>query len=96
MTASAPTSIIVDVTHDAVDFISTVDTPSIWELNIWYHTLNVGFRTRISGETDFPCIIEERVGLGRSYARSTGSWLIAPGWRRYGLGAATSPTGGAT
>ena len=31
---------IVDVTHDAVDFISTVDTPSIWELNIWYHTLN--------------------------------------------------------
>lgn len=60
---------IVDVTHDAVDFISTVDTPSVWELNIWYHTLNSGFRTRISGETDFPCIYGERVGLGRSYVR---------------------------
>ena len=44
---------IVDVVHDAVDFISTVDTPAVWELNIWYHTLNCGFRTRISGETDF-------------------------------------------
>ncbi len=68
---------IVDVTHEvpgpggklvpAVDFISTVDTPYVWELNIWYHTLNVGFRTRISGETDFPCIYGEKVGLGRSY-----------------------------
>jgi hypothetical protein len=60
---------IVDVTHDAVDFISTVDTPAHWELNIWYHTLNAGFRTRISGETDFPCIYGDRVGLGRSYVR---------------------------
>src|SRR5262245_46746491 len=58
---------LVDVAHDACDFISTVDTPSIWELNIWYHTLNCGFRARISGETDFPCIYGERVGLGRSY-----------------------------
>jgi hypothetical protein len=73
---------IVDVTHEvpgpdgkpvrAVDFISTVDTPSLWELNIWYHTLNVGFRTRISGETDFPCIYGERVGLGRSYVKLDG------------------------
>ena len=63
---------IVDVAHDAVDFISTVDTPSVWELNIWYHTLNCGFRTRISGETDFPCIFGERVGLGRVYARIDG------------------------
>ena len=58
---------VVDVTHDAVDFISTVDTPPVWELNIWYHTLNAGFRARISGETDFPCIYGDRVGLGRSY-----------------------------
>ena len=36
---------IVDVVHDAVDFISTVDTPAPWELNIWYHTLNCGYRT---------------------------------------------------
>ncbi len=58
---------IVAVTHDACDFISTVDTPAIWELNIWYHTLNCGYRTRISGETDYPCIYGERVGLGRIY-----------------------------
>lgn len=60
---------IVDVVHDAVDFISTVDTPAPWELNIWYHTLNCGYRCRISGETDFPCIYGERVGLGRSYVK---------------------------
>jgi len=64
---------IVDVTHDAVDFISTVDTPYVWELNIWYHTLNCGFRTRISGETDFPCIYGERVGLGRVYCKLDGA-----------------------
>jgi len=63
---------IVDVAHGVVDFISTVDTPSVWELNIWYHTLNSGFRTRISGETDFPCIYGERVGLGRSYVKLDG------------------------
>jgi hypothetical protein len=60
---------IVDVTHDAVDFISAVDTGLVWELSIWYHTLNCGFSTRISGETDFPCIYGERVGLGRSYVK---------------------------
>ncbi|MGI8745758.1 MAG: CehA/McbA family metallohydrolase [Bryobacteraceae bacterium] len=60
---------IVTVTQNLVDFISTVDTPYAWELNIWYHTLNVGYRTRISGETDFPCIYDDRVGLGRSYVR---------------------------
>jgi len=63
---------IVDVTHGAVDIISAVDTPYVWELNIWYHTLNVGFRTRISGETDFPCIYDDRVGLGRSYVKVDG------------------------
>jgi hypothetical protein len=74
---------IVDVTYpDTVDFISTVDTPYIWELNIWYHTLNVGFRTRISGETDFPCITDARVGQGRVYAKVDGplrysAWLDA-------------------
>ena len=58
---------IVDVAHDVVDFISTVDTPFLYELNIWYHTLNCGFRTRVSGETDFPCMSDGRVGAGRSY-----------------------------
>ncbi|WP_200836540.1 CehA/McbA family metallohydrolase [Roseiconus lacunae] len=60
---------IVTAAHDVCDFISAVDTPAIWELNIWYHVLNCGFRTRISGETDFPCIYGERVGLGRSYVQ---------------------------
>lgn len=60
---------VVDVTHDVVDFISAVDTPIIWELSVWYHTLNCGFDARISGETDFPCIYGERVGLGRSYVK---------------------------
>lgn len=60
---------IVDVVHGACDFISAVDTPVIWELNIWYHTLNTGYQCRISGETDFPCIYGERVGLGRSYVK---------------------------
>ncbi len=63
---------IVGVTQNLVDFISTVDTPYAWELNIWYHTLNAGYRARISGETDFPCIYGERVGLGRSYVRERG------------------------
>jgi hypothetical protein len=71
---------IVDVTHpETVDFISTMDTPYLWELNIWYHTLNVGFRTRISGETDFPCITDARVGQGRVYAKIDGL-LSYSGW----------------
>jgi hypothetical protein len=60
---------IVDVAHDACDFISAVDTPAIWELNIWYHTLNCGYTCRISGETDFPCIYGDKVGLGRAYVK---------------------------
>src|SRR5207244_4792164 len=70
---------IVDITHEvsgpdgkstpAVDFISTVDTDCTAELNMWYHTLNAGFRVRASGETDFPCIYGERVGIGRSYVK---------------------------
>jgi len=60
---------IVDVAHGVCDFISAVDTPSVWELNIWYHTLNCGYTCRISGETDFPCIYGEKVGLGRAYVK---------------------------
>ena len=53
--------------------MSTIDTvPVNQELNIWYHTLNCGFRTRISGETDFPCIYGDRVGMGRSYVKLDG------------------------
>jgi hypothetical protein len=87
---------VVDVTHEgAVDFISTADTPAPWELNIWYHTLNGGFRTRVSGETDFPCITHDRVGQGRSYGKIDGrltydSWLEAVRAGRTSLGDARS------
>ncbi len=60
---------IVDTVLGVCDFISAVDTPVHYELNIWYHTLNSGTTTRISGETDFPCIYGERVGLGRAYVK---------------------------
>ncbi len=73
---------IVDVTHDAVDFISAADTPWPFELSIWYHANNAGFRTKLSGETDFPCITGERVGQGRVYAKLDGplefdAWLAS-------------------
>ena len=85
--------------HDACDFISAVDTPAVWELNIWYHTLNCGFTTRISGETDFPCIYGERVGLGRSYVKLAGRAsrsTSTPGWMGSATAAATAATGSRT
>lgn len=73
---------VVNVTHEvpgvngklvpAVDFYALTDTPHTWELNMWYHTLNAGFRTRASGETDFPCMYGDRVGMGRSYVKLDG------------------------
>ncbi len=71
---------IVDVVHDAVEFISSVDTPAPWELKIWYHTLNCGYRARLSGETDFPCIYGERVGLGRVYVKLADGQLDFDRW----------------
>ncbi len=58
---------VVTVTQGLIDFYSAGDTPANWELNMWYHTLNCGFRPRLSGETDFPCIYDERVGIARTY-----------------------------
>ncbi|MDX1968597.1 MAG: CehA/McbA family metallohydrolase, partial [Planctomycetaceae bacterium] len=60
---------VVTAANGVCDFISAVDTPSIWELNVWYHTLNCGVRSRISGETDLPCIYGDKVGLGRIYVK---------------------------
>jgi hypothetical protein len=69
---------VVDVTEpNAVDFLSIGDTPIVWELSSWYHTLNLGFRTRIAGETDFPCITDARVGQARSYVQVTGPLTYA-------------------
>ena len=70
---------IVTVTQGVVDFFSAGDTPAPWELNMWYHTLNCGFRPRLSGETDFPCIFDEKVGIARSYFK-TGDGLNYPGY----------------
>ncbi len=71
---------IVDVTHTvpgpdgrpvrAVDFFSTMDTTREVEWNMWYHALNCGLPIVASGETDFPCISGERVGIGRVYVKA--------------------------
>jgi hypothetical protein len=61
---------VVAVTQGLVDFYSAGDTYLTNELNMYYHSLNCGFRTRLSGETDFPCISDLRVGLARSYFKS--------------------------
>lgn len=63
---------IVTVTAGLVDFISTVSSMPAAELNIWYHTLNAGYRTRIAGETDWPCVYDENMGMGRSYVKLAG------------------------
>ena len=61
---------LVDITHgDLVDFISGCDLWPFVELNLWYHSLNCGFRASFAGETDFPCLSDEHVGGGRSYVR---------------------------
>lgn len=56
----------------AIDFLATMNTDRVAEWNIWYHVLNCGYRPRVSGETDFPCISGERVGKGRVYVRQRG------------------------
>jgi hypothetical protein len=73
---------IMNVTHQvpgpdgspvpAVDFISTMNTDRTAEWNMWYQVLNAGLRVRASGETDFPCITGERVGIGRVYVKLDG------------------------
>ena len=50
------------------DFISAMDTERVQEWNCWYHLLNCGFPLKVSGETDFPCVTDSRVGQGRVYA----------------------------
>ena len=61
---------LVDITHQGlVDFISGCDLWPFVELNLWYHSLNCGFRIPFAGETDFPCLSDEHVGGGRSYVK---------------------------
>ncbi len=64
---------LVDITHPGViDFISGCDLWPFAELNVWYHTLNCGYLSAFAGETDFPCLTDECVGGGRTYARLEG------------------------
>lgn len=68
--SSGANEFLVDITYPGtVDFLSGCDLWPFAELNVWYHTLNCGFRSAFAGETDFPCITDECVGGGRSYAR---------------------------
>jgi N-methylcarbamate hydrolase len=60
---------IVDVTHDALHFIAGCELNPAYELNAWYHMLNCGFTPVFAGETDYPCLYDERPGVGRSYVR---------------------------
>ncbi|MEM8734978.1 MAG: CehA/McbA family metallohydrolase, partial [Planctomycetota bacterium] len=87
---------VMDVTHEvpgpagkpvrAVDFISTMNTERVAEWNMWYHVLNCGFRVAASGETDFPCMSGERVGIGRVYAKVDGELSFEKWVRSIGNG----------
>ena len=63
---------IVTAPHGWINFFSAGNTGLHRELNMWYHTLNAGIRIPISGETDFPCLSDERVGYARSYFKTKG------------------------
>ncbi|GAA2806160.1 hypothetical protein GCM10010522_24840 [Kribbella solani] len=63
--------IIVDVPHGAADFQCGSQFAPASELNIWYHLLNVGYRTLMLGETDYPCVYDDGPGVGRTYVRMT-------------------------
>ena len=65
--AMGSNELIVDVPHEAVDFIAGAEFGIAAEMNAWYHLLNIGYRTMMVGETDFPCISDERPGIGRTY-----------------------------
>ncbi len=61
--------IFVSTSEGVCDFISAMDTARIPEWNTWYHLMNCGFRLKLSGETDFPCMSSRRVGQGRVYVQ---------------------------
>jgi hypothetical protein len=61
--------IAVTTAQGLCDFISAMDTNRVPEWNCWYHLMNCGFPLKVSGETDFPCITDSRVGQGRVYVQ---------------------------
>jgi hypothetical protein len=72
---------IVTLPEGLVDFISVCNHPPAAEMTIWYHTLNVGLKSMIAGETDWPCFFEESIGMGRSYVKLQEK-LTYEGWCR--------------
>jgi len=74
---------IVDVTHGVVDFLSGAEALPAYELNAWYHLLNCGYRLAMVGETDYPCIFDERVGMGRSYVQLESRPTGNPGYEAW-------------
>ncbi len=61
--------IAVTTAQGLCDFISAMDTQRVPEWNCWYHLMNCGYPLKVSGETDFPCITDSRVGQGRVYVQ---------------------------
>ena len=61
--------IAVTTAQGLCDFISAMDTNRVPEWNCWYHLMNCGYPLKVSGETDFPCITDSRVGQGRVYVQ---------------------------
>src|ERR1700722_9008957 len=62
--------LLVDITHDAVDFIADGENPPASALNLLYHLLSCGFLIPLVGETDFPVGAgTRRVGTTRTYVR---------------------------
>jgi len=61
--------ICVTTAQGICDFISAMDTNRVPEWNCWYHIMNCGYPLKVSGETDFPCITDSRVGQGRVYVQ---------------------------
>jgi hypothetical protein len=59
----------VDIANGAADFIGVAALPVASELNVWYHLLNAGFAPHILGETDYPCLSDDRPGVGRTYVK---------------------------
>ena len=66
-TASAPTSTSSTWRTTSCDFISAVDTPIVWELNIWYHTLNCGYRCADQRRDRFSLHLRRLNATGKHY-----------------------------
>ncbi|MGP6176249.1 CehA/McbA family metallohydrolase [Microbacterium sp. A196] len=75
--------VLVDLVHDTVDFIAGAEGHPAMELSAWYHMLSSGYRLAFLGETDYPCISDERAGAGRTYVQMDGPIDGGTGWDRW-------------